>query len=321
MRSPVPSAPSPMARLLVPAHLARLIRALAESTSLDDDSLHERATQLAWRRLVANRLGNEWAELLQVLQRSLDRPPHAAIVRPEDAVPSEELLAALAASLGIMADPYRKDWSRILQQIRMREDGSMADARWHTDSPGWPRPNDITCLLCVRPAAAGGSTEILPWPAAYRTLSAEPGLLLRMITCQVRWVLDSGLGGGEVCEPIITETGIRYMREAFERAADSHPDQTVTVNGLYSAARERLDDATDFLSIRLAAGEVLIFDNTRCLHRRGPLDHEGGRERTLVRVRVQAPAWTRAAVPIVSGMDHVNWGERHLIELAGAAVQ
>lgn len=318
-RTSAPIALPPIAHLLVPAHQAQLIRALAEPSYLDDARLHERAAQLAWRRLVAERLGDEWAELVHLLRRSLDRPPHAALVRSEDGVPSEALLTALAVSLGIMADPYRKQWSRILQWIRPREDGSITDARWHTDSPGWPRPNDITCLLCVKPAATGGATEILPWPAMFRALSTRADLLPRMVTYHMPWVLDPALGGGQVYEPIITETGVRYMREAFGRVASAHPGQAATVEELYGSARELLDPVTDFHSIQLDAGEVLVFDNRRCLHRRGPLDPESGQDRLLVRVRLEQPAWARAAKPVLAGMRHLSQSERHPLTSASPA--
>jgi alpha-ketoglutarate-dependent taurine dioxygenase len=304
MRLPTPSALPPLTRVIVPGKQVRLIQVLAESIDLGDESLHDRATQLAWRRLVSDRLGAAWAEPLARLQNSLDHSPYAVLVRPENSVRSEALLVALAASLGIMADPYRAAWSRVLQQIRKRDDRSATDVRWHTDSPGWVRPNNITCLLCVSPAAAGGNTELLPWPSVCRALRAAPGLLDRLATCQVPWVLDSALGCAEVREPVLTETGIRYMREAFERAAGAHPDQAATVNGLYSSTRELLDAATDFHSLRLAAGDVLIFDNRRCLHRRGPLDDEAGQERILVRVRLEEPSWGRAVACILPWMDH-----------------
>jgi hypothetical protein len=265
---------------------------------LSDHALRERSAQLSFRRLVAERLDDQWMELLRALQQSLDYPPHVALVHNESDMPSEALLAALATSLGLLADPYRQEWSRVLQPIRRRADGSTTDARWHTDSPGWPRPNDIACLLCVRPAENGGATQVLPWPVIRTVLGVQPALLDRMCTYQVPWVLDAELGA-DVREPVITENGIRYMREAFERSATHHPQDAASVIALHEAACDLLDAATDFYTMRLAAGEVLIFDNRRCLHRRGPIDPDDGRNRTLIRARVQQPAWTRAAGPVV----------------------
>jgi hypothetical protein len=286
---------------------------------LDDATLHDEDAQRGLRDALADRAGEEWRRACARVRRLLDTPPHVALVRAAGP-PSPPVLAALSVCLGRLEDPYRRSWSRVMQEIVV-DPGSDDALAWHVDSPGWPRTNDLTCLLCVTPAAAGGRTEILPWTAIARELRSAAELRAKLAARKIPWVLDEALGSRVVHQPVIGPEGLRFMRGSLERAAAAHPRDAPWITSLCRRFAEVAERARPYLSHRLEEGEILVFDNHRCLHRRGPVHTAEGAgegagesaDRLLIRTRIGRPAWRRSvAAPFADD----SGGRRHRSDAA-----
>jgi hypothetical protein len=263
------------------------------SEGLSDETLGCVIHQERWRHAMREAVGSTWSRIQSFFAEALDRAPHIALFAPQvrDVAPVRPLLGALAVALGQPEDPYRASWSRVLQDVPSRA-GPDSDSRWHVDSPGWRETNDITCLLCFRSARHGGETQFLTWQALLAALREQPGLFEAACNLQVPWLLDQGLGGGVVYSAVLSSSGLRYMAESLTRAAESCPTDHV-LSKTCAALISLVDPLEPTLSIRLEPGEILVFDNKRVLHRRGPM--VGGETRLLVRSRLTNPAWVRQA--------------------------
>ncbi|MEU6034137.1 TauD/TfdA family dioxygenase [Actinomadura sp. NPDC047616] len=270
---------------------AARVTSLWRELGLDDATLHDEDVQRGLRDVLADRAGEEWRRVCARVRRLLDTPPHLALVSVAGP-PSPPVLAALSVCLGRLEDPYRRSWSRLMQEI-VFDSGFDDNIAWHVDSPGWPRTNELTGLLCVTPAGTGGRTEILPWTAIARELESAPELRAELATRKIPWVLDEALGSQVVHQPVIGAEGIRFMRSSLERAATAHPRDAHWITSLCRLFTEVADRARPYLSHRLEQGEILVFDNRRCLHRRGPVRAGDGADRLLIRTRIGRLAWRR----------------------------
>ncbi|MGL5823721.1 MAG: TauD/TfdA family dioxygenase [Nocardioides sp.] len=190
---------------------------------------------------------------------------------------SPVLLAALGSAVGYLVDPYRASWSRVLQEIPHNA-GWTPDLEWHTDSTGWPQPNNVTALTCIRAAVAGGATELLTLDTVQRA-GVDRVTLAALTGAVFMWPLDVALGGGYARDVVITPQRIRFMRGVLLNAGDE---------GIKASARrfaEVIDHLTPDCSVALAPGDALLFDNARCLHRRGELA-DPDLQRLLLRAKI-----------------------------------
>lgn len=245
---------------------------------LDDGQLREQRIQEKFFSGCAGALGADWFQLVADVRGALRRPPHWVVVRPEADRPTPALLVALGVATGVLSDPYRASWSRVLQEIPHRSEWS-PDLEWHTDSTGWRRPSDVTAVMCLRAAAAGGATDLLSLATILETPGLEREVLRTLASARFGWPLHAELGGGCQHDVIVTSDRIRFMRTALLTAAG---------DGLRQAVR-KFADAIDALSPDYSAalnpGDTLLFDNTRCLHRRGQLEDLHCR-RLLLRTKI-----------------------------------
>jgi Taurine catabolism dioxygenase TauD, TfdA family len=277
--------------MLRPGHVASIELAW-ERLGLSDAMLHDEHVQNSLREALRQEAGEGWKAVEATVRDRLDTAPHAAVVIAQDRATSPAVLAALAVSLGNLADPYRQSWSRVIQEVRPRA-GAEDSALWHVDSPGWRVTNALTCLLCVKPTPGEGATEILPWASLARGLAKDPALAGELRSRNVPWVLDEALGGGVIPEPIVSPARLRYMRTALVKSAAGHPQDAPWIEAVNLRLERVLELANPYFSHRLDVGEILIFDNWRSLHRRGPIRRPVGSGRLLLRARIDRPSWRR----------------------------
>lgn len=281
------------------AEMAEAVERIWSSGRFSDDALHCALHRERLRKAMREAFGSTWLRIRSFFAEALDRAPHMALFSPavSDAAPVRPLLGALAVALGAPEDPYRASWSRVLQDVPARA-GPDSDSKWHVDSPGWRETNDITCLLCSRAARQGGETQFLTWQVVVAALRQKPAVLEAACSVRVPWLLDAGLGGGLTYSPILSPSGLRYMAESLARAAENCPDD-LELSRTCATVISLVEPLEPTLSISLDAGDILVFDNKRMLHRRGPM--VGGEKRLLVRCRLTNPSWNRRATLLEVG--------------------
>ncbi|NIJ10496.1 hypothetical protein FHU38_000840 [Saccharomonospora amisosensis] len=262
--------------LVISAEAVEAIEKIWTDQRIDDAQLREPDIQEGLRQRWATHLGTTWSELVKNIRGTI-RAQLWVVVRSPIGRPSPALLAALGTAVGWLADPYRASWSRVLQEIPHKPEWT-PDLEWHTDSTGWPQPNDVTALTCLKPAVTGGATDLLTLDTVQRT-AIDEATLTTLAGADFAWPLDAELGGGHASDVIITPQRIRFMRAALLNATDDR---------IRESAR-RFADLIDRLapdqSAVLDPGDSLLFDNARCLHRRGELS-DPDRRRLLLRTKI-----------------------------------
>ncbi|MBV9845825.1 MAG: TauD/TfdA family dioxygenase [Kutzneria sp.] len=262
--------------LVISAEAVEAIEKIWTDQRIDDAQLREPKAQDALRQRWANHLGITWSELVDNVHSTLCAQlwviVHSPIGRPSPA-----LLAALGTAVGRLTDPYRASWSRVLQEIPHKSKWT-PDLEWHTDSTGWPQPNDVTALTCLKAAAIGGATDLLTLNTVQRA-GVDEATLTTLVGTVFAWPLDAELGGGHTSDVIVTPGRIRFMRAALLNARDGR---------IRDSARQFadvIDQLAPDYSAALDPGDTLLFNNTRCLHRRGEL-FDPDRQRLLLRTKI-----------------------------------
>lgn len=240
-----------------------------------------------YRRAISA-LGESWQSVLRQILDRLTVPPYAAVIRSEPdggtaAGGAAALLAAIGASVGTIANPYRDTVPALpaLQTIEPKPRSNPDQVwEWHTDSANWPVPNDYSALACVRPAPAGGATQLL----CLDSLRASEGwcdtTLAPLWERDIEWPVERVLGGGSFTDRCITPKRLRYRRELMKRPPSDDYRRAVTV------FHELADRTVPSLATPLSSGDVLVFDNRKTLHRAGPSD-DPERRRLLLRAKIR----------------------------------
>lgn len=180
----------------------------------------------------------------------------------------------LVAALG-------RPWAETVVALRpdVRTYLCQADAvPFHTDHPD----ADLMSWRCERPDANDGAQLLLDGWAVLDACGASVRESLRHAHLQVR---ERG-GSPPSRVPVLrtTDLGDRLLFAPWLRPTDTDPRSTGAFDAL---CREVVAaSSTQHLSVTLAEGEVLIIDNGRMLHGRGPLPP--GSERLLRRFWITA---------------------------------
>ncbi|NLU77770.1 TauD/TfdA family dioxygenase [Micromonospora sp. HNM0581] len=284
------------------AQSAHLGRALA-SIEIDDKALAEPAYQDAIVASVREAAGNAFDDLVEEVAKRLADPPWFTIVRGLPASRATPLLVAVSATLGLLVEPYRQPWSRVVRHIVPSRDravaGQVLNEFLHTDGTDWPQPNDYTCLFCVRPdQSQDGESRLLDVATLLEEATAGPnGRVVKRLAAQaLPWRIADELGGGIHWEPAINlaTLHIRWLRYT---AALSHAE------GLAPLPASCLDDMVAFeqlvenckgvVRIHLQAGDLMLIDNGRCLHARTPIRNPAASTRELRRTKVMRKVETQ----------------------------
>lgn len=278
-----------------PAQFTQLSYSLA-LIEVDDRELTNPAYQEAILAEVQEAAGAAFDDLAQEAGKRMADPPWFLIVRGLPASRATPLLVAVSAALGRLVEPYGQPWSRVVRHIvpsRDRTvDGRVLNEFLHTDGTDWIRPNDYTCLFCVRPdQSRDGESLLLDVATLLDEMTAEPaaGVVHRLASQAVPWRIADELGGGVHWEPPIDLAAqhIRWLR------------YTVTLSGKEGLASLPADTANDLLAfeqavgncrgvarMQLQAGDLLLLDNGRSLHARAAIRDPAGSARELLRTKV-----------------------------------
>jgi hypothetical protein len=279
------------------ATLAMELRRAFDAMAIDDTALASPAYQAKVLADVREAAGDGFDELIENLRQWLLEAPWIVIVRGLPVAVATPILVAVSASLGELVEPYRQPWSRVIRHIVPSRDraieGRVLNELLHTDGTDWVRPNDYTCLFCVRrpDRAQDGVSRLLDAATLLDELSSEPAarIVSRLADEPMPWRVADELGGGVHWEPPLqlNPPQIRWLRYTITL---SHDD------GLAKIAEETLSDLAHFehlvegcrrtTSLRLDAGDLLLIDNTRSLHARTPIADPLGSTRELLRTKV-----------------------------------
>lgn len=287
---------------VVPSAAARLSEAARSVFPLDDDRLRSGDTQ---RRLVDHfhdAAGDAFIDLVHAIQSIVARSPYMALVRGLPTGHASTLLAAISAALGDTVEPYQQTWSKVVRSITPGTErlvGARALNEFlHTDGTDWRRPNDATCLFCVRCDQAGqGRSRLLDIDALEDSLSTDAGDLLERLEREaVPWRIADELGGGVVWEPVLRAgepLGIRWLRYTVEQAcaAEAVDDR---VPALARRFEEQVEHCPAVIDLLLEPGDCCVLDNARTLHARTHIDDLGTSQRLLLRTKIN---WPPAAAP------------------------
>jgi hypothetical protein len=278
-----------------PAQVKQLNDSLAP-VEVDEDQLANPAYQGAILAEVQEAAGAAFHDLARDVGKRMAEPPWFLIIRDLPVSRVMPLLVAVSATLGQLVEPYRQPWSRVVRHIipsRDRAvDGRVLNEFLHTDGTDWVRPNDYTCLFCVRPdQSRDGESLLLGVATLLDELTAGPsaGAVHRLASQAVPWRIADELGGGVHWEcPIDLEfPHIRWLRYTVALAGEE---------GLASLPADVADDLLAFeqavencrgtARVRLQAGDLLLLDNGRSLHARTAIRDPAGSTRELLRTKV-----------------------------------
>jgi hypothetical protein len=195
----------------------------------------------------------------------------------------------MTCGLGNLVEPYQQDWSRLVRRISPAKDRLVGEygvlnEKLHTDGTDWPDPNDLTCLLCVRPDGDGGGRSRLLSEGAIREVS-EPWADL--LADPLPWAIAEELGGGIHWAPVLSDGGVRWLRFTVDEARRRGASVSEEVSSKLDEFARALEAARSLIEIDLNAGDLLIIDNRRCLHARSPVAGQDSSQRFLLRVKVE----------------------------------
>jgi hypothetical protein len=282
--------------LTVPQAQVKQLNDSLAPVEVDEDQLANPAYQGAILAEVQEAAGAAFHDLARDVGKRMAEPPWFLIIRDLPVSRATPLLVAVSATLGQLVEPYRQPWSRVVRHIipsRDRAvDGRVLNEFLHTDGTDWVRPNDYTCLFCVRPdQSRDGESLLLGVATLLDELTAGPsaGAVHRLASQAVPWRIADELGGGVHWEcPIDLEVPhIRWLRYTVALAGEE---------GLASLPADAADDLLAFeqavencrgtARVRLQAGDLLLLDNGRSLHARTAIRDPAGSTRELLRTKV-----------------------------------
>jgi hypothetical protein len=233
-----------------------------------------------------------FGELVAMCRDRVQQPPHHLRVTGLHLDPGNRVFMALMTGLGQILEPYRKSWSRVVQRIEPATDFraeryGVLNERLHTDGTGWPTPNWLTCLLCIRSdSSGGGQSRLLDLDLLLD--QADSAKLPLTLLCReaVPWNIDSELGGGVHWEPVLGTGTIRWMRYSIETAVQRY---SLSLSDEIVDAIARFEEFLDQARVqefRLNSGELMIVHNAKCLHARSPVRDPERSGRIMLRVKV-----------------------------------
>lgn len=289
-----PAFPTTATRELTPGEAQCLADAVNEVTTTDVEAYRspERQAEL---RLRLGETWPGWAAVLDDVRQGLAAPPHACLVRGVPIHGADRVIVASTCGIGQLVDPYRRPWSRLVREITPPTDrggdSGKLNERLHTDGTDWPRPNDVTCLLCVRADPdGGGRSRLLPIEGIRDLVDGQPPDVRRAVSTPVPWAVADELGGGVVTEPVLSADGVRWLRFTIGEAIRTHGDSSAsppsrTLDAL-TGFEAALESSPAVLEFGLLPGDLLLVDNRRCLHARTIVANPQVSDRLVLRTKL-----------------------------------
>lgn len=278
---------------------ASIFRASLGAINLpSDELLRSVAVQKLLAFSVRSISAGAFDDLIGEISTRIARPPFFVRVRNLETENPAALLIAISAMLGRLMEPYQQPWSKVVRDIRPRDDrghgGRVLNEFLHTDGTDWPTPNDYTCLYCVHPDPhGGGQSRLLCVDSFLETLHGAPHreLLEQLDEQPLPWKVAPSLGGEIHWAPAISISGrqMRWLRAtnliAARESAEPLPAALPQLLETFEAA---IEAASVQLRINLNAGDMLLVDNRRALHGRTAIRFPETSPRHLLRVKVAA---------------------------------
>jgi alpha-ketoglutarate-dependent taurine dioxygenase len=268
-----------------------LAQAVAALPAHDEDALLDRGLQASLRSELRRRTPAYDDVAHEILVR-LRRPPYAACLRGASFDSEHRLLVALSSSFGDVVEPYRQPWSRVVHRVvpvRDEHGSGVLNEKLHTDGTDWPRQNDLTCLLCVRPDANGdGRSRLLDLDALVSHLRrVAPDVLETLDGHPLPWAVAPALGGGVHREPALGAGTLRWLRYTVEVAVEQGEHVDPEVAEALVRLEHLVEEADGVMEFWLDVDDFLVVSNRRCLHARSAIGDPDGSGRLLLRTKVQ----------------------------------
>jgi alpha-ketoglutarate-dependent taurine dioxygenase len=271
-----------------PAQVTQLNDSLAP-VEFNEDQLANPAYQGAILAEVQEAAGAAFDDLARDVGKRMAEPPWFLIIRDLPVGRATPLLVAVSATLGQLVEPYRQPWSRVVRHIipsRDRAvDGRVLNEFLHTDGTDWVRPNDYTCLFCVRPdQSRDGESLLLDVATLLDELTAGPSAeaVHRLASQAIPWRIADEVGGGVHWEcPIdLAVPHIRWLRYTVTLSEEEGLADDLL------AFEQAVGNCRGVARMRLHAGDLLLLDNGRSLHARTAIRDPVGSTRELLRTKV-----------------------------------
>lgn len=278
------------AMLAVPPDVAEAFRVRTGTLPAHGDKeLRSPDVQREVHDLIRRAAPIEFDALVAAIEVCLEKPPYVAHVTGLRFDPSNYLFVGLCAALGTVVDPYNRLGSELVRRLAAPQDrlarggtDCLSEAL-HTDGTDSPEPNDITCLVCVRPDQNGGGRTRLLDAGGIRAhifplLDAET---VRILTTEhVPWRIADALGGGTVPAPVISNGELRWLRDGVATPIARRIESALL------AFERTLAATTDVVDFSMDADSMVVMNNRRTLHARTAVPDRGRSHRLVLRTKV-----------------------------------
>jgi alpha-ketoglutarate-dependent taurine dioxygenase len=208
--------------------------------------------------------------------------------------------AAIAKALGEPFGMLQQNEGELIQHnapVKLHEtaqsgESSKAELLFHTDGSFLPLTPDYNVIACLRPDQA---REAVTSFTSLQDVLAELPPRLRQVLAQPRFLAD----GVEYDYDEVNDRGNRHVHVPLLRGTQEQPyifyDQDIhrATDEESAEALAALDALLESKAkqVKLEAGDVVLFDNRRCVHKRSPFQaHYDGKDRWCLLTYVSSSA-------------------------------
>jgi hypothetical protein len=273
-----------------------LYRAVMKLTPYEDKALYDVGLQGRIRESMRLSTPVGFDSLVEEIRIRLIKPPYFAYIYGLRFDEANLLFVGLTSAFGDAIDPYQQSWSRLVRYIRPSTDRSVEgrgvlNENFHTDGTDWPRPNDLTCLLCVRPDQnGGGRSRLMDLPTVIsemeRCIGKNTIAVLNDET--LPWKVAEELGGGIIRSAILSMGEMRWLHYTIVSAVECGLAQiSDTTSNVLRAIDEVLASTPAGIEFLAEPSALIVINNKRCLHARGAIPAPESSERLVLRTKIQ----------------------------------
>ena len=279
---------------LPPLNSRELTTLLTTLPSARTHELHDSSTQTKAHQTIRRMWGVD--DSLSFARKRLEDTGYL-IMHNMPFEPDGKLFVALFAGIGTIVEQYRPE--TLLVKDVVCNDGTAAVVTLpHTDSTGWPVPNDVTILECVRSdAERGGETRLISAKNALKFITDKHGIeSARLLSSAVPFQLDQVLGGDRIIwSPIIEKDDtskykVRFLlHDIVTCATRNHIElEKELVKSMKNL--EMIDsDGAPIDETLLNPGDVVLLNNREALHWRSPVKENSQRLLRRIKLNLHNP--------------------------------